>query len=45
MYTQKRDVTQRWKNLLTREGIRVEVLTTDVPPEGREAYYRGARSR
>ena len=39
VYTQKRDVTQRWKDLLAREGIRVEVLTTDVPPEAREAWY------
>ena len=33
VYTQKRDVTQRLKNILSREGIRVEVLTTAVPPE------------
>jgi superfamily II DNA or RNA helicase len=39
VYTQKRDVTQRWKQLLVREGVRVEVLTTDVPPEAREAWY------
>jgi hypothetical protein len=39
VYTQKRDVTQRWKQLLLREGIRVEVLTTDTPPEAREAWY------
>ena len=39
VYTQKRDVTQRWKQLLVREGIRVEVLTMDVPPEAREAWY------
>jgi hypothetical protein len=39
VYTQKRDVTQRWKQLLVREGIRVEVLTVDVPPEAREAWY------
>ncbi len=39
VYTQKRDVTQRWKQLLAREGMRVEVLTVDVPPEAREAWY------
>lgn len=39
VYTQKWNVTQRWKELLAREGIRVEVLTTDVPPEAREAWY------
>jgi hypothetical protein len=37
--TQKRDVTQRLKNILSREGVRVEVLTTAVPPEAREAWY------
>jgi hypothetical protein len=39
VYTQKRDVTQRLKNFLSHEGIRVEVLTTTVPPEAREAWY------
>ena len=39
VYTQKRDVTQRLKALLTREGIHTEVLTTAVPPEAREAWY------
>lgn len=39
VYTQKRDVTQRLKTILSREGIRVEVLTTAVPPEKREAWY------
>ncbi|MCZ2154478.1 MAG: hypothetical protein LC114_11360 [Bryobacterales bacterium] len=39
VYTQKRDVTQRLKSLLTREGIHCEVLTTAVPPEAREAWY------
>ena len=39
VYTQKRDVTQRLKKLLNREGIRVEVLTTAIPPEAREAWY------
>ena len=39
MYTQRRDVTQRWRRILEHEGIRVEILTTDVPPEAREAWY------
>lgn len=39
VYTQKRDVTQRLKEILNREGIHVEVLTTTVPPEAREAWY------
>ncbi len=39
VYTQKRDVTQRLKGILSREGIRVEVLTTAIPPEAREAWY------
>ena len=39
VYTQKRDVTQRLKEILNREGIHVEVLTTAVPPEAREAWY------
>jgi superfamily II DNA or RNA helicase len=39
VYTQKRDVTQRLKEILNREGIHVEVLTTAVAPEGREAWY------
>ncbi len=39
VYTQKRDVTQRLGDLLEREGIRAEVLTTHVPPERREAWY------
>ena len=39
VYTQKRDVTQRLKNILSRDGVRVEVLTTAVPPEAREAWY------
>jgi hypothetical protein len=39
VYTQKRDVTRRWRDLLAREGIRVELLTTEVPPEAREAWY------
>jgi hypothetical protein len=39
VYTQKRDVTKRLQHLLESNGIRVEVLTTDVPPERREAWY------
>jgi hypothetical protein len=39
VYTQKRDVTRRLANILTNEGIRVAVLTTDVPPESREGWY------
>lgn len=39
VYTQRRDVTHRWKRILAREGIHVEILTTDVPPEAREAWY------
>lgn len=32
-------MTQRLKPLLIRDGIRVEVLTADVPPEQRETWY------
>jgi hypothetical protein len=39
VYTQKRDVTRRLERILTGEGIRVAVLTTDVPPESREGWY------
>ena len=39
VYTQKRDVTRRLENILTREGIRVAVLTSDVPTEKREAWF------
>src|SRR5262245_53592021 len=39
VYTQKRDVTRRLKDLLVREGIHAEILTADVPPEQREAWY------
>jgi hypothetical protein len=39
VYTQKRDVTCRLERILTNEGIRVALLTTDVPPESREAWY------
>jgi hypothetical protein len=39
VYTQKWDVTQRLKEILNREAIHVELLTTAVPPEAREAWY------
>lgn len=39
VYTQKRDVTRRLECILTSEGIRVAVLTTNVPPETREGWY------
>ncbi len=39
VYTQKRDVTRRLQELLRNEGIRVEVLTSETPPEQREAWY------
>jgi hypothetical protein len=39
VYTQKRDVTRRLKDLLLKQGIRTEVLTAEVPPEQREAWY------
>jgi superfamily II DNA or RNA helicase len=39
VYTQKRDVTRRLANILEREGIRVAVLTSDVPPEKREGWF------
>jgi hypothetical protein len=39
IYTQKRDVTRRLERILVDAGIRVAVLTTDVPPENREAWY------
>lgn len=39
VYTQKRDVTRRLERILANEGIRVALLTTDVPPESREAWY------
>ena len=39
VYTQKRDVTRRLESILLNEGIRVAVLTTDVPPESREGWY------
>jgi len=39
VYTQKRDVTRRLQELLLKNGIRAEVLSADVPPEQREAWY------
>jgi Helicase conserved C-terminal domain len=39
VYTQKRDVTRRLEHILANEGIRVTVLTTEVPPESREGWY------
>src|SRR5882762_5650061 len=39
VYAQKRDVTRRLEHILIDEGIRVALLTTDVPPESREAWY------
>jgi hypothetical protein len=39
VYTQKRDVTRRLERILWNEGIRVAVLTTEVPPESREGWY------
>jgi hypothetical protein len=39
VYTQKRDVTRRLECILTNEGVRIAVLTTDVPPESREGWY------
>ena len=39
VYTRKRDVTRRLERILTREGFRVAVLTSDVPPEKREAWF------
>jgi hypothetical protein len=39
VYTRKRDVTRRLENILAREGLRVAVLTSNVPPEKREAWF------
>jgi hypothetical protein len=39
VFTQKRDVTRRLERILAKEGIRVAVLTTQVAPEEREAWY------
>jgi SNF2 family DNA or RNA helicase len=39
VFTRKRDVTRRLERILLREGVRVAVLTSDVKPEVREAWY------
>jgi hypothetical protein len=39
VYTQKYNVLARLSERLRKEGIRAEVLTADVPPERREAWY------
>jgi hypothetical protein len=39
VYTPKRDVTRRLASILAREGIRVAVLRSAVPPEKREAWF------
>ena len=39
VYTKKRDVTRRLEHILTNAGIRVALLTTEVPPESREGWY------
>jgi hypothetical protein len=39
VYTKKRDVTRRLERILSQEGIRVAVLTTEVKPENLEAWY------
>ena len=39
VYTRTKDVTRRLERILQREGIRVAVLTSDVKPEVREAWY------
>jgi hypothetical protein len=39
VYTQKRDVTGRLERIPTKDGIRVALLTTEVAPELREAWY------
>jgi SNF2 family DNA or RNA helicase len=38
-YTQKRDVTHRLQEILQKAGVRSAILTTDTPPEQREAWY------
>lgn len=38
-YTNKRDVLRRLESILTQAGIRTAVLTVQVPPEQREAWY------
>jgi hypothetical protein len=37
--TQKRDVTRRLESVLSKAGIKAAVLTTQTPPEEREAWY------
>ncbi len=39
VYTQKRDVTARLEEILSREGIRTAVLRRNVSPDKREAWY------
>jgi SNF2 family DNA or RNA helicase len=39
VYTQKRDVTARLAEILSKEGLRVAVLKAEVKPETREAWY------
>ncbi len=39
VYTKKRDVTRRLQQLLSKEGIHAEILTSAVPPADREAWY------
>jgi hypothetical protein len=39
VYTQKRDVTRRLDQILTREGIRTAVLRSNVDTSKREAWY------
>lgn len=39
VYTRRRDVTRRVRELFLKEGIRAEILTADVPPADREAWY------
>jgi superfamily II DNA or RNA helicase len=39
VYTAKRDVTSRLERVLSQEGIRVSVLTSQVPPDQREEWY------
>ena len=45
VYTRKRDVTRRLESILAREGIRVAVLTSDVPPEKREGWFAQKAAR
>ena len=39
VYTAKRDVTRRLERVLSQEGIRVSIITAQVPPDQREAWY------